>query len=559
MNARTDEAGDAETSFEPKTIRSRLPSGLSPIQERALIAAARNPDATINQIAAKSGVERRRVLHALDSLACGVAGAASGHGSYIDRRGGEKRAAEAYSELTDKQQVVVDFLARTPAFDVDERSTRELYEAVKAHAGDDMPDMHYTYPVTVVDRYADLVPARRQELRVEGELDAADYAVDVDVDVAVPSLNEPVRGLLERAGVPLPDSNLDDMSDIDIPDDLPEPPETDTTATVEVDLDEVDVTERTKLHNYVGDDAFDDDDVEVGGAYRGVVNGLVEWGVWVTIGGDPDSPGDVSGVMPVEKLRKVDRGVDDYAVGDHVKVVAAGRNKLADGKVRHRFVPAELALAGGGDEEPESDADETAVALAEQVENLTSALADTAERIGDVEERVGRLAEQVEENTEATPTPEQAAELNDAASTVLEANDRLDDVEGTLDALGDRVETVENRTRGHTESLDDVRGMIDDLGERVGDMASEVAPLDHVENLDLRIDTLEHRLDARAELIDEREQAVARVDDVADRLDAVEQRLDESGGEGREMDMADVLRFAVESDEFDVDVDLQMK
>ena len=505
MSVETD-GGDGETTgrFEPAAIRSRLPSNLSDRQERALIAAMRNPDAPVSEVATATALEPKQVAHALDSLACGVLGASSHSNEWLDARGGEVRHAETFAELTEKQAAVVHSLARNPGIEanLDDMTNRELSAAVEAHAEtDEFPAVHYTYPASVYETYDDLVHERRQYLVESGDLDLDenDEVVAVSLDREV-SLSESPRELLERHGYDLPDENLDSLAvegealtdeerlDLaferasDLDDEEPRGP-------TRPDAPPAPVGE-SEVVDVLDDDEFDDDDVEINRPYRGVVNGVVEWGVWFTIAGDPDDPDDVSGVVPVERLEPHGLEPSDYEAGDEGVVAPTGRSNVGDGKVRHRFALVTVENDESGDEsesstettegtdaagetvgDAESDGYDTltpeAVVEPAEFEELVETVAEQAERLDALERENERLREQVETNAEALPDDDTARELNEAAETVLDAEARLDAMSKKVDALADDVDDLAEhdaeKIHRNASRLDEIQSTLDDV------------------------------------------------------------------------------------------------
>lgn len=474
MSAETTSADggtEDETSFEPDDVRRRLPSELTDKQERAMICAVRNPDASFGAIAEACGVNHSTVAYGLRSLARGILGRGEHTGEWIERREGVRKA-EAFGELSDKQRVVVDFLARHPEFDPEAHPSRELREAVETWA-DDAPDMHDTYPKRIAREYAELVEDRREQLLAMGE--------DLNGEVEDPDVFDPdtPREFLDAAGITeLPEANLDSLAeygDTPVIGDEERLRKAFENATTDVqDAGVSRAVDEFEDHRGETRDEFDDDDVELGTGYVGVVNGKVGWGVWVTIGGDPDDPADVSGVIPKENLADHGQAVDDYEVGDEVRVVAVGRSATSDSKVRHRFDLPTTEDEDGAAQADEADEAETPYVVEDGepwVEVPAERLAELTERLRAVERGLDRVGEQASENAEALPTPEQVEQLNEAAETVLGA-------EGELSALADRVHAVEDRVNRLeqipvdtlVELADDHHAELDDLRERVQEL-----------------------------------------------------------------------------------------
>lgn len=208
-------------TYDPDTVRKWLPSNLTDDHTRVLICAVRNPDASQRAIADASGVDSRSsVANALTHLVWDLDAAGGQTNEWIGARGGEARTATAYDELTDKQQVVVDWLARHPeAYDADTKSLtksgRIIADAIN-HDDRYTATIHGTYPYTFTNSYAsaadddptwvDLVDQRRERLAARGELDGDDEIHD---DLS----RRTVREYLSVAGLDdvLPDSNIDGL------------------------------------------------------------------------------------------------------------------------------------------------------------------------------------------------------------------------------------------------------------------------------------------------------------------------------------------------------------
>ena len=502
----TDESDD-ESPFDPVGIRRRLPASLSHRQERALIAAIRNPDASVSELADATAVKPRQIRHALDSVACGVLGADTHSGEWVEKRGGEARKAETFAELTPKQAAVVDFLARTPSFDWEEQTSRTLLAAItNANEGEaaDAPEMHYTHPKTVAQEYESLIYERRAYLVTHEGLDLDTDEADTDGAGLRPVKSDAVRDLLATAGYALPDENLDSLAASDgrgaTPGRIceacmeplggllvcPECPSLDVYGGVPVED-----------HRKAPREAFDEDDVQKGVVYEGVINGVKEYGVFVTVGNDRGDRNDVSGLMP---RRLVPDRVDlrTYGTGDVVRVVLDHREDAetetgdrlffawpSESRVEgHRGETDETAVSADESEtspEPvtptadtsdddEGDTDERMAALDELRKRITEqsrALGEARERIDSLERENERLRERVAENAEALPSAEEIEELNEAVETVLGADARLDAISEKLATVDERLEVAKRQIK------------------------NDLAPIEAFENLDRRIKDIE--------------------------------------------------------------------
>lgn len=505
-------------SFEPEDVRSRLPDGPSDRQVRALICAVRNPDASPYEVAHAAGVEYSEVVRALSNL---------GHGVFVEdgqspqaqsaERRGANRKAENYAELTDKQRAIVDYRARNdPEFEL---SGSEVARSINRADRYDL-SLDVTAVPTFEREYDEtaelLVEERRNILLAQDRLGDGIYD---DAERATAAHRLQTRDYLELAGIEAPDENLDSLDRVGegLPDDilLDMAYESQTTETVR-DEQIPECVDESAVEDYLGDDSFDDDDVEPGTAYHGVVNGISGWALWVTIGGDRTDPGDVSGPVPVERLEPFGLTPQDFDVGEDVTVVATGRSNTKDGKVRHRFAyvvsePADEPQSEGDDDTPEDtgegekrdvgllkvrrdaesvEADPEGVEetaewlesrpdgageeLAEILREVDAVTREQRERIEALERENERLREQVDENAEALPTPEKAQELNEAADAVQNADEWLSNAQSDMKALQNRVHELERGLADVAESLQDegARRRISTLAERVETLES---------------------------------------------------------------------------------------
>lgn len=475
-----DHAAQAAGTFDPAAIRRRLPSDTSDRQERALICAVRNPDASPYEIAQATGLHNGEVTRALTNLERGHFGQDPDSTRQARDRRATNRRARAYSELTDKQRAVVDYRAlHDPGFNLPGAA---VARGINASTRYDV-SVDETFPARMEnDSYADridkLVAERGFELIATGEL--GDAETD-ESDRAQAAHRLETREYLEHAGLDLPAENLDSLDRVgdglpdDIRLDMAHENGNGSSETLR-DAETPDAVPESAVENYLGDNSFGDDEVRPGTAYRGVVNGISSWCVWVTIGGDRSDPDDVSGPVPVEALQAQDPDDDpaNYDVGDMLAVVATGRSKVDDRKVRHRFAPVDVlpddvgecadgdesgpAQAGAGDDDDgtesaqaATESDESGVPEPTQV-TLDGDVPDesgvASERVAEAEDRlealqakVERLGEQVDENAEALPTGEQARALNEAAERVLDA-------ESEIRTLIERVDALESDVQG---------------------------------------------------------------------------------------------------------------
>lgn len=449
-------------NYHPETIRRELPDELTDEQTAALVTAVRNPDASIEDVSADTGVSFSVAANALETLALGLFGEHDGVAQMYDSRGAA-RPAESFDELTEKQQVVIDFLARHPSFEWQLRSSRELRDAIEADDTIDLGEnIHYTYPKRVAAEYQDLIPERR------AEVDESDEAVDPnDADLRI-RYSTP-RELLEQAGLTdLPDENLDDLPDADAGESerLELAYERGTsTESADVNLD----VPLTEFVGYINSTKLDDDDVTIGQGYHGIVNGVVDWGVWVTIGGDPERPDDVSGVVPIERLD--DRGIDldALAEGDRLPVIAVGRSDTDDGKVRHRLALPSWYTNADEPVERQSPIESMDLEPEQAGENAESGASDDA-------------TDETVEDTEESKD-EQSGDERDALGTV-EAE--VAAVQDELEILAEQIEHVEARldTKANDGPLGALAERLDSHEQEIERLRSDLSAVKTAESRD---------------------------------------------------------------------------
>jgi len=211
MSTEHTEDASTDTENDPygvEVLRELLPSRLGGEGTRAAICAIRNPDANAAQIAAKTGLASTYTVgNALRSLLLGEAPDYQATANQVHERRGGIRDAESYSELTEKQQAVVDFAAKHPEF-VDERTYAEVAEAIHEQEGSSVSETHVG---GVLRKYREVMHQRRAQV-------AAEDGSEGEVEQATQDMT--VREVLEAAGYDLPGENLDSM-----PDRGPEKPE----------------------------------------------------------------------------------------------------------------------------------------------------------------------------------------------------------------------------------------------------------------------------------------------------------------------------------------------
>ena len=522
QEAVNDEAG---VSFDPGEIRGRLPSNLSSRQERALIAAVRNPDAPVQELANATAVRPAHVCHALDSLACGVIGGTN-TGEWIESRGGARKA-DTYGELTEKQAAVVDALARNPKVEdaIGRMSNKELHAAVES-VSDDMPAMHYTYPADVADTYESLIGKRRQYLVESGELDLGTAADEFEptTDEDVPGVAESPRGLLERSGFDLPDENLDSLAEVGeaLTDedrlDVAFERAADLSDEREAETDEGDDVARVPLgevRDVRAVDDYADGDVKLGTPYWATVNGTVDWGVWFTLAGDPHSVDDVSGVVPVELLEPHGYEPRDFQQGDEAVVIPRGQSNVGDGKVRHRLELAQVYDGGTGGETETDYVPEAAAGGPPHPHDQSEAAYSRSRHENGGTGGVSDAGTDTAEDTDETESEQDADTRAENEATVESLDEWLD---SRPDGMGD---TVLDALREQNERLDALERENERLREQVESHEYALPDDETAEELNEAAETI---LDADLDKIPDREAFLSLADDVAEldrRLTAV--------------------------------------
>lgn len=522
---------DTAERFRVAAIKRRLPSGLTDLQERTLVCAVRNPDATVESIAEKAGVTDGGARSALRSFARDTLGSATFEGSIADLRG-RRRNAKTFDELTPKQKAVVDFCARHDVRPGGTMASSEMAEAIGsmdryAERGEFDEHMSDSMPGEVMRKYGALVIDRRREL---ARLD--DLPPDVDPDEVLDESglrDATVRDLLERGGLDLPDENLDGLG------------ETDESVLDELYAETAEVQDAApdppaEFEDHREDEAFTDRDVEVGQGYVGVVNNVDMGAVWVTVAGDPRSHEDVSGPVWHEYLPP-DRTLADYGFGDVVRVVCIGRSKKG-GKVRHRFRMADER------DEPEPEPDVVAEDL--EARGAGAWRASVEDRLNAHDDALDSVEDDLQSFEDSTRNA--LRNLSDAIDQLAE---RVPDAEQAerLEAAADLVDTVEV----HGERLDRLDEWVDEWADDIGEVT------------DLADYVNEYRALFGDEGVPKLDELDDEVEDLRDRLDGVESAVDEVGDrvvsaeldeDPEDVDLAGHLRALREAG-FEVTVNLE--
>lgn len=572
---------DGGDLFDPKAIRRRLPNDLTDKQERALICAVRNPDAPLDGIGEATAVSHEVVRNGLESLARDLGGN-SRPKEWAKRRDGP-REAENYDELTEKQRHVIDFLARHPEFDYHERTSRELRNAMRSYYGEDMPDMHYTYPKRVATReYEGLIEARRRELLSQGEeLEGEVDEVDVSDEVGLTP-----REWLGQAGIKnLPESNLDSLDEaagaldpeerLEVAyqngqrDDDPEVDRDDYLAPLSCPKCSLESNGSLVCPKCGADKRFDEDrppreahygenvsvdEFERGVIYFGNVSGIADYGLFVSVGGQSGHLNEVSGLlhesnMPVSEPTDLLDGVNE---GDSVPVVVVGRKENDRGETKLNLAwPTQGRVEDYLDDEAGEDGTEVEF---EQASDLDRGDGDDEGEDAQADEQTDTddttMSADTDESDEGRTALDEMDALEAEVSALREtvegllewaeapADDRDDrEVPITLPGIVERLESLEETVQGESGAQDDldraVSETLRDVRERLGAVESDLdaAPtIEQIEVLAERESDLTDRLD---ELEDEHESLtdwVRRLDRQSeDALDSLESSIDSVG------------------------------
>lgn len=505
MSTNQHDGGDGTDKWDPAAIRRRLPSGLTDKQKRSLVCAIRNPGASPTQIAKKVGVPSSyQVANALRSLLLGVVDDKSPESTQavMDARG-EMREAEAYGELTDKQQAVIDFAAENPQF-VEAPST-SYADISQALLDQESVAVSETYLGRVMRKYSDILQQRRALVAASGEGEQELESVTADMTV---------REMLEAAGYALPDKNLDTMPEVDkqtsggsqatlgeadgtgdfqpasevarevgevqeqaeeqVGEDEDE--ESEEQETVEEGPDapsyEVNVMDFTDgwpdvpgadEASRLPDDA-DDEDVKPGQAYIGYVNGVRSFGVFVSLT-HPAYGDDVSGLLPKEQMHGTP---DQYDRLDYVVVYLDELTPKG-----FRFMDWEHKNPEGEDDGDE--ANDEAEAEAEVRDTRLATMPDD-EALAALDERVSQQAQQME------VLAERIRGLREDAVMASEVREFGDEVEERLGALADRLpedleERLEEAEGAQGEAAEEALAQAEQNSERLATLQEMVNAL----------------------------------------------------------------------------------
>jgi len=491
MSTEHTEDASTDTENDPygvEVLRELLPSRLGGEGTRAAICAIRNPDANAAQIAAKTGLASTYTVgNALRSLLLGEAPDYQATANQVHERRGGIRDAESYSELTEKQQAVVDFAAKHPEF-VDERTYAEVAEAIHEQEGSSVSETHVG---GVLRKYREVMHQRRAQV-------AAEDGSEGEVEQATQDMT--VREVLEAAGYDLPGENLDSM-----PDRGPEKPEGQATLgeAHEAEADEgeqgfqagsevqeaEDEDEQPQGSTFLDEgwlaqhadvpgadqaqrlpDDAEDEAVKQNTAYWAYVNGVASYGVFVSLT-NPAYGDDVSGLVAEERLYgkkgHLERGQPLVVELDHRNAKGLA---FTDWRLLHPDETQAQQEQEQADSEAEQDAGEGTEdedAEQEQPDSEDGSLLEAqpdSEVLAALDERVAQQAQQMEVLANRIDTlREDAVFASEVGEFADEVEGRLDDLKRDLDGFADatneeleqhgqRLERVEEAQSGTVEA-----------------------------------------------------------------------------------------------------------
>lgn len=458
-----DDSTDSENSdpWDVQALRGLVPNSLGSEGQRAAVCAIRNPDASAVQIAEKCGLASSyTVSNALRSLLVGTVDQEPGAGGkemYELRDGARK--AEQYAELTEKQAAVIDFAAEHPEF-MDERSYGEVSQAIHEKEGVGVGE---TYVGRVLRQYDEILHRRRAQAAAEGDSEAA--LEDVTTDLTV-------REMLEAAGYDLPSENLDEMPEVDV--DIPEGGQATLEDAEQAEAEfeqasEVADEDEDTSSTFLGDgwvkkhtprpgarnavrlpEDAEDEDVKQNTLYWAYVNGVAQYGVFVSLT-NPAYGDDVSGLVKEERLYGTKA---EYERGDPMVVELDHRNRkglsLTDWRHAH---PDKMGAQEGVDgADSEAEAAEAEGTDAEQ---------DAEDAVRTAEERVQALERAVDTLREDAVFASEVAEFADGV------DDHLADLNEDIEALETRLAEVDEQVQ---EQLGAFRDEMKEREDRVADL-----------------------------------------------------------------------------------------
>ncbi len=493
MSSNTENGSDSTDPYDPGALRKLVPGTLGSEGTRALVCAIRNPDATTGQVAEKCGLgSTYTVENALRSAVQDADREAAQPHQVQERRGGEVRDADTYAELTDKQQAVVDMYAEAPEW-CDEHTYSDIAQVIQERDG---VVVNETYVGQVQRKYREILHRQRA-------LAASDDEADVALEDALSEMT--MREVLEAAGFDLPEGNLDSMPVPDTEQEqatLGDAREADAEfekASEVADSEGSEGSEHTPLseawreaHSGVPGadqaqrlpDSADDEDVG-GSPYWAYVNGIVQYGVFVSLTNPPTPQDDVSGLVKDERLHG---SPSHYERGQPLVVEFRQQNpqglEFCDWRLKHPDEASDVqadeqedeAEAEGSEQEDAPDDSETTPEVAQSAlpEDLEQRLAGLERAVGTLRENavmaseVQEMAERVEATLDAM-REEQAAHEDEVWDTLEnsvgrevkeqaeDASERVQKLQQVVNSLAEQVEQATSTQGRLGRALQDVQ------------------------------------------------------------------------------------------------------
>ena len=505
MSAETPENGGTEQEndpWNPAALRQLVPSTLRSEGQRALVCAIRNPDSTPGQVAEKCGLTSTyTVENAVRSAVQEVDREAVQYGQHLERRDGEKRDAETYGELTEKQQAIINFAAENPHF-TEERTWSDVAQAIHEQEG---VVVNETYVGQVLRKYPKILHRQRALASAEGEN-------EVELEDALSEMT--LREALGAAGFDLPSENQDPMPEAevdseqatlgdsrDVSGDFQSGSEVQEQQEAEDDGQEQGDSGHTYLspewveqhHDAPGASVAqrlptdaEASEVKQNTPYWGYVNGIAPYGVFVSLT-HPPAGDDVSGLVTSERLYGKKAAVEK---GDPMVVELDYRNAkglaLTDWRLLH---PDEMQA----EQERETDDDSEGEGTEAEAPLMEAAPQD--EVLAALDERVSQQAQQMEVLAERIRgLREDAVMACEVAEFATEVENRLDEVAETQEVAAETVEDLDERLeRVENGQADTVQDALEQAEQEVGAR----------EQMEQRLGTLQEMVNALAEQVEQ--------------------------------------------------------
>lgn len=494
MSADSPENGsDSTDPWNVQALRKLAPSTLGSEGTRALVCAIRNPDATTGQVAEKVGASSTyTVENALRSAVQDADREEVQYGQAAERRGGTRDAQE-YAELTDKQQAIVDFAAENPTF-TEDRTWADVAQAIQEQQG---TVVNETYVGKVLRKYPEILHRQRALAASEGE-------AEVELEAALSEMT--MREVLGAAGFDLPDENLDSMPEASTSDpeqatlgdardaEASEGFQTGSEVQQEQEGEGTEDEDEQPTSATFLDDAWlerhaevpgagqaqrlpddaEDEDVKQNTPYWAYVNGVVPYGVFVSLT-NPAYGDDVSGLVATERLYgkkdSLERGQPLVVELDHrnAKGLAFTDWRLLhpDHAEQDEQAQAPEAEGEGDDTETTPEVEQPAVPgeVLYRLEGLEQAV-DTLREDSVFASEVADFATEVEGHLDEVREDLEALE----DSVMDQVDDRLQNSVGR--AVVDQAEAAEQEARAAQQKADTMQEMVNSLAEQVQEATS---------------------------------------------------------------------------------------